>query len=171
MMLQSLRGLRGFGQTPADMATQASVQQASSQGTNPLDVNFPWYCDTPLVGTLFEIFSSNCTPPTSEQLTSMQQAQLQQVANVNPAAAAQGVAAGNAATTALATSDPQGAAAYNAAINSPLISALFGTNAGNYLAGNNPYTNQPNPPTPATSTLLWVVGGVGVIVVLSLLKK
>jgi hypothetical protein len=97
----------------------------------------------------------------------MQAAQLAKVAEVNPSLAAQGIAAGNAASAALANVDPAGAAAYNAAINSPTLSSIFGTDITNWATGTNPNTNQP------TNLVLgninwWLVGGIGLAVVLFL---
>lgn len=132
----------------------------SADGT---DITYPWYCN--FLPAL--ISGDECDPATQAQLTAMQTAQLAQVAAVNPALAAQGIAAGNSATAALMNSDPSDAAAYNAAVNSPTLSSIFGTDITNWATGTNPNTNQPTN-LGLGNINWWLVGGIGVAVLLFL---
>lgn len=116
----------------------------SADGTDfsyPPQCSYDWVSDPLGIQYLAAQFSSDCAPPTPAQLQAMQVAQLAKIAAVNPALAASGLQAGDAAAAGVAALDPSGAANYN------LVSNLY-----------NP------PPVSATNWLL--IGGVAVAAVL-----
>jgi len=122
----------GLGQTPADFAATVPAPAVSADS----GVTYPWYCSFFPVG-------SACQPPSQAQLQAMQQAQLAQIAAINPDLAAAGLQAGDQAVAAYLAQNPSEASDYYAAVNSPVLYSVVGGTAANWLNGIDPSTGLP----------------------------